>query len=157
MQSVYLEFTNRLLRLLSSATGLKIESKEFKEHVLYNYIILFDRSLGSDQFGIEKLFERLAISHDMDRYRNVGPNFELEGITLREVYYYELFYFLKYGMPNLDKFGLPSTEKLLRMDKPRQFKRYFKKMYPTIKYVSNHFRYRLSHVTDYLQSKEETQ
>lgn len=151
MSKSKLESTKRLLTLLKTAI-----KGDVTKHVLYDYIMTYDSFLGSDQILLEKMFERLAISHNPERYDTIQISDELEETDIRKIFYYELFYFLKYALPNLKTLGLPSVAELLRMEEEDEFKPYFYKMYPETTYRPDHFKYRLSHIADFAQGRYQT-
>ena len=141
MHQPHLFPTQRLLDLLANTT------KNPKAHILYEYILAYNEFLGSSQDILINIADRLGFSLSLERYKNVPNNERNEGITLREVMYYELWYYLKYAEPNLKKQKLPSTAELINLDYD-EYKKVFKKLYPKGDYDMEKYQYRLSLVTD---------
>ena len=141
--------TKRLLSLLSEAT------QNPKKHILYNYILDFNRYVGAQQKTFENMAYYLGISLNYERYVDYDSTTKdqyNEGITLREVFYYELFYYLKYAEPNLKKMKLPSTEDIIKMPKSKFEKVYFR-LYPKGHFEEAKVKNRLSTIADYAQEK----
>lgn len=141
--------TKRLLLLLGEAT------KSPKNHILYDYILDFNRYVGAGQSTFENMADFLGISLSYERYVDYDSTTKDqydEGITLREVFYYELFYYLKYAEPNLKKMKLPSTENIIKMSKS-QFEKIYFRLYPKGHFEEAKVKNRLSTISDYAQGK----
>lgn len=141
--------TQRLLKLLARAIGIN----KMKSYYLYDYIIQYNDFLGSAQDMLEMMARRLSFSLSYNRYDDDKEKPFDEGITIREVLYYEFWYYLYYVLPNQNKYKIPDVITILGMSMD-QFKVLYKKMYTNGEYDKNEYEHRLSLVTDYVQMKE---
>jgi len=133
--------SKRLLDMLGLVT------KKPNQHIFYNYILAYDEFLGSSQDILIDMANRLGFSISIERYKDVNDN-RNEGITLREIIYYEYWYYLKYVEPNLKKKNLPPTEVMINMSF-EEYKKIFKTLYPEVDYNKDKYNTRLSLITDY--------
>ena len=142
MNTKLLFTTEKLLELLNKVTLTP------KKHILYNYILAFGEFLGSSQDILINMFDRLGFSVSKERYLKVPIDSRNEGITLREIIYYEFWYYLKYAEPNLKGKKLPPTIKLINLSYD-EYQKTFYFMYPKGNYDMEKYQNRLSLVTDY--------
>lgn len=141
-----LKIVQDLVSLLREEVG-----EDYSDHFIYPYLLLLEDHLGSDQDVLELISKRLAFCISYDRYDQTGSDPWNEGITLREIIYYEFFYFLKYGLPFLREGGYTLSE-ILGMNYS-EFKPIFKKFYPQEEYEEEHYQCRVSYLTDYAQER----
>ncbi len=142
-----MELYKRLYSLLKTAV------KKPEDYILYPYIVTFTEQIGGSQEIIELIAKRLNFNITYQRYFEVGNDPWNEGIMLREIMYYEFWYYLKYTEPNIKKYSLPSTVNLLNMDK-KNFGILYHRLFPKNTYTDTEYQYRLSIVTDYTQEQE---
>ena len=129
--------TKRLLEELQKTPGY--ESK----NPLIKYIKNFDRLIGADQKYTINLAKRIGIDLSLDRYA------QNENVTLREVLYYEILFYIQNYEENREKLNLPKTRELININKEN-----FKKLYDkTIVngYEEKLYNFRFSIMTDYVK------
>ena len=131
----------------SLISELKKSPTYTETHILLKYIKSFDQFIGSDQKYTLLIANRIGISINLERYA------DMVDISLRELVYYELFYYIKYVEPNLKKWGFPSTSNIINMLNKDYKTFYDKYKFSTIKYRPGLYYKRMSILTDYAIDK----